>query len=89
MSIKRGFKILLAKGIMWSKNKTTRDGRGGYDTLNDALNDLAKKNCCGIECCGDVTNIYLKPTNSSTPVLAQIELDGGGNPTWVFSTVEE
>lgn len=64
------------------KDSRTRDGRKGYNTLNEALDDMARKNCCGINCCDN--SIYLRATNG-TPVKVQIEI-ADGVPTWVFST---
>lgn len=82
MSITRKAKLFLEKGIMWMKDSRTRDGRKGYETLNDALDDMARKNCCGIDCCD--SSIYLRATNG-TPVKVNIEIVEG-NPQFVFST---
>lgn len=83
MSISKRFSIFLGKGLLWSKSRKTRDGRKGYNTLNEALDDLARKQCCGIDCCENA--VYLKATNG-TPVKAKIEIDGE-NISWVFSVV--
>lgn len=82
MSIIRKVSLYLEKGILWRKDKRTRDGRKGYNTLNEALDDMAKKNCCGIDCCD--SSIYLRATDGS-PVKVQVQIVDG-NPEWVFST---
>ena len=86
MSIQRKVTVFLEKGIAWIKKSGTRDGRKGYNTLNEALDDMARKNCCGINCCDGA--IYLPATNGA-PVKVQIEIGEGGIPSWVFSTPDE
>jgi hypothetical protein len=44
--------IFIPKGAMWSKDSRTRDGRKGYNSLEEALEDASPK-CCGFDCkCG-------------------------------------
>lgn len=48
--------IFLSKGILWSKKAGTKDGRKGYNTLEEALQD-AQPECCGIDCKCNVIRI--------------------------------
>lgn len=41
--------IFISKGTFWSKKSGSRDGRKGYNTLEEALED-AQPTCCGIDC---------------------------------------
>jgi hypothetical protein len=54
--------IFLSKGILWSKKAGTKDGRKGYNTLEEALED-AQPTCCGIDCKCSVIRLKDRATN--------------------------
>lgn len=84
MSLRSIFKIFLPKGHLWSKDSRTRDGRRGYETLNDALDTLARERCCGVDCCEGVLRLTDQVTGEVTVISVSdgsvlIDADGTGD----------
>ena len=75
-------KILLAKGMIWSKDANKRDGRKGYNSLDEASDALTKQRCCGVDCCEGV--LYL-PTPEGTVVKISVQAAEGGGYELVFA----